>query len=64
MQREEDTQYAAASATNQSVHAGHNHGPPLDEDDFDEEEEEDYESQEDDDYDGDEVVCQDDIAFI
>ena len=56
MQREEDMQYAAASAAHQSMHAGHNHGPPLDEEDYDDEDEEEYDSQDDEDYD-DEMVC-------
>ncbi|OJD19453.1 hypothetical protein AJ78_00627 [Emergomyces pasteurianus Ep9510] len=55
MQREEDTQYAAASAAHQSLHAGHNHGPPLDDEDFDDEEDDDYDSQEDEDYEEDEM---------
>ncbi|KAL1958268.1 hypothetical protein VTO42DRAFT_4776 [Malbranchea cinnamomea] len=50
MQREEDMQYAAASAAHQSMHVGHNHGPPLDEEDYDDEDEEDYDSQDDEDY--------------
>lgn len=57
MQREEDTQYAAASAAHQSLHAGHNHGPPLDEEDYDDEEDDDYDSQDDEDYEEDEMVC-------
>ncbi|PGH23364.1 hypothetical protein AJ80_02617 [Polytolypa hystricis UAMH7299] len=55
MQREEDTQYAAASAAHQSMHAGHNHGPPLDEEDYDDEEEDDYDSQDDEEYEEDEM---------
>ncbi|EEP82502.1 conserved hypothetical protein [Uncinocarpus reesii 1704] len=55
MQREEDTQYAAASAAHQSMHGGHNHGPPLDEEEYDEEEEEDYDSQDDEEYEEDEM---------
>ncbi|KMP07805.1 hypothetical protein CIRG_07486 [Coccidioides immitis RMSCC 2394] len=55
MQREEDTQYAAASAAHQSMHAGHNHGPPLDEEEYDDEEEEDYDSQDDEEYEEDEM---------
>ncbi|ODH53438.1 hypothetical protein GX48_00268 [Paracoccidioides brasiliensis] len=55
MQREEDTQYAAASAAHQSLHAGHNHAPPLDEEDYDDEEEDDYDSQDDEEYEEDEM---------
>ncbi|KAK2783776.1 Stress response protein nst1 [Emmonsiellopsis sp. PD_33] len=55
MQREVDTQYAAASAAHQSLHANHNHGPPLDEDDYDDEDEDDYDSQEDEEYEEDEM---------
>lgn len=56
MQREEETQYAASALAHQSMHAGHNHGPPLEEDDFeDDEDDEDYVS-EDDDYEEDEMV--------
>ncbi|PGH10447.1 hypothetical protein GX51_00206 [Blastomyces parvus] len=55
MQREEDTQYAASSAAHQSLHAGHNHGPPLDEEDYDDEEDDDYDSQDDEDYEEDEM---------
>lgn len=57
MQREEDTQYATASAAHQSLHAGHNHGPPLDEEDYEDEEDDDYDSQDDEDYEEDEMVC-------
>ncbi|EDN02244.1 predicted protein [Histoplasma mississippiense (nom. inval.)] len=56
MQREEDTQYATASAAHQSLHAGHNHGPPLDEEDYEDEEDDDYDSQDDEDYEEDEMV--------
>ncbi|KAI1973702.1 Stress response protein nst1 [Ophidiomyces ophidiicola] len=55
MQREEDTQYAAASAAHQSIHGGHNHGPLLDDEDYDDEEEEDYDSQEEEEYEEDEM---------
>lgn len=56
MQREEETQYAASSAAHPSMHAAHNHGPPLDEEDYEDEEDEEYDSQEDEEYD-DEMVC-------
>jgi hypothetical protein len=56
MQREEDTQYAAASADHQAMLGGHNHGPPLDDEEYDDEDDEDYDSQEDEEYE-DEMVC-------
>lgn len=56
MQREEDAQYAAASPAHQSMNAGHSHGPPLDEEEYDEEEEDDYDSQDDEEYEDDEMV--------
>lgn len=55
MQREEDTQYASASAAHH-MHSGHNHGPPLDEEDYDEEDEEDYDSQEEEEFEEDDMV--------
>jgi hypothetical protein len=56
MQREEDTQYASASPAHH-MHSGHNHGPPLDEEEYDEDDEEDYDSQEEEEYEEDEMVC-------
>ena len=50
MQREEDAHLAAAGMGPPSMQ-GHNHGPPLDDDGYDEEEEDDYDSQEDEDLD-------------
>lgn len=50
MQREEEAQYAAAGMNHPSMQ-GHNHGPPLDDDGYDDDEEEEYDSQ---DYDEDE----------
>ena len=44
MQREEEANFAAGGM-------GHNHGPPLDDDGYDDEDEDDYDSQEDDEYD-------------
>ena len=44
MQREEEAQFAAAGM-------GHNHGPPLDDDGYDDEDDEDYDSQDDEEYD-------------
>ena len=43
MQREEEAQFAAAGM-------GHNHGPPLDDDGYDDDDE-DYDSQDDEEYD-------------
>ena len=55
MQREEEAQYAAAGLGHPSMHGGSNHGPPPDEEDYDDEEDE-YDSQEDEDYEEDEMV--------
>lgn len=55
MQREEDTQYAAASPAHH-MHSGHNHGPPLDEEEYDEEDDEDYDSQDEEEYEEDDMV--------
>jgi hypothetical protein len=54
MQREEDPQYGMTAA-HQPLHAGHNH-PPLDDDDYDDEEDEDYDSQDEEEYEEDEMV--------
>lgn len=54
MQREEDTQYNIAAA-HQTLHGGH-HPPPLDDEDYDDEDEEEYDSQEEEEYDEDEMV--------
>lgn len=61
MQREEEAQYAAAGLTNpssmQDSHAGHNHGPAGEDEEYGDEDEE-YDSQEEDyDEDEDEPVC-------
>lgn len=56
MQREEETQYLA-SAGHPPMQAGHNHGAPLDDEDYDDDEDEDYDSQEDDEFEEDEMVC-------
>jgi hypothetical protein len=48
MQREEDTQYAASAPHDPMI--GHNHGPPLDDEEYDDEEDEDYDSQEEEEY--------------
>ncbi|KAK2879492.1 hypothetical protein FQN49_000824 [Arthroderma sp. PD_2] len=55
MQREEETQYIASSAAHQSMQAGHNHGAPLDEEDYEDDEDEDYDSQDDDEFEEDEM---------
>jgi hypothetical protein len=56
MQREEEAQFAATRPGYSGI-SGHNHGPPLDDDDYDDEEDDDvYDSQEDEDYDEDEMV--------
>ncbi|KAF3491530.1 caldesmon [Arthroderma uncinatum] len=55
MQREEETQYIASSAAHQSMQAGHNHGAPLDEEDYDDDEDDDYDSQEEDEFEEDEM---------
>lgn len=47
MAREEEASYVAAGYRHPNSMPGHNHGPPLDEEDYDEEEaEEDYASEE------------------
>ncbi len=56
MQREEEAQYASGGLGHASLQS-HNHGPPLDEDDYDDEDdEEEYDSQEDEEYDDDVMV--------
>ncbi|KAI9844766.1 MAG: Stress response protein nst1 [Sclerophora amabilis] len=62
MQREEEAQYAASglghpsmNLAGQHLHAGHNHPPHPDDEEYDEEEDEDYDSQEDEEYDDDEM---------
>ena len=54
MARDEEAQFAAAGFRHPSAH---NHGPPLEEDEYEDEEDEDYASDEDDDYEEDEMVC-------
>ena len=44
MQREEEAHYAANGLRHPSIQ-GHNHGPPLDDDGYDDEEDEEYDSQ-------------------
>ena len=38
------------------MHAGHNHGPPLDEEDYEDEDDEDYDSQEEEEFEEDDMV--------
>ena len=45
MQREEEAQYAASGLAHSSMQ-GHNHGPPLDDDGYDDDEDDEYDSQE------------------
>lgn len=60
MQREEEAHYAASglhpsmSVPGQNAQAGHNHAPPPEDEEYDEEEEEDYDSQEEDEFEEDE----------
>lgn len=57
MQREEEAQYASGGFGHASIQS-HNHGPPLDEDEYDDEDDDDeeYDSQEDDEYDDEGMV--------
>ncbi|KAI4262309.1 MAG: hypothetical protein L6R42_002511 [Xanthoria sp. 1 TBL-2021] len=56
MQREEDAQYAAAAGLSHPATQPHNHGPPLEDDAYDEEDDEDsYESGDEEDYEDDEM---------
>lgn len=56
MQREEEAQYAAGGIGHASMQS-HTHGPPLDEDEYDDEDdEEEYDSQEDEEYDDEGMV--------
>jgi hypothetical protein len=56
MRREEDAQYASAGLGHPSMQS-HNHGPPLEDDGFDDEEDEEYDSQEEEEYDDEELVA-------
>lgn len=63
MQREEEAQYAAAGTSHPSIQ-GHNHGPPLDDDGYDDDEDDEYDSQEyDEDDEDDDMVRAHDIHF-
>ncbi|KAL8846683.1 MAG: hypothetical protein Q9221_008242 [Calogaya cf. arnoldii] len=56
MQREEDAQYAAAAGLSHPAMQPHNHGPPVEDDTYDEEDDEDsYESGDEEDYEDDEM---------
>lgn len=55
MQREEEAQYAAAGLGHPSMQP-HNHGLPVDDDGYDDDDDEEYDSQEDEEYDEDEIV--------
>ena len=50
MQREEEAQYAAAGMSHPSMQ-GHNHGLPVDDDGYDDDEDDEYDSQEDEEFD-------------
>ncbi|MCJ1391313.1 Stress response protein nst1 [Xylographa bjoerkii] len=54
MQREEEAQLVAAGLRHPSMH-GHSHGPPLEDDEYDDEDDEEYDSAEDEEYDEDEM---------
>lgn len=58
MQREEEAQYAATAGLSHPSMQSHNHGPPLEDDAYDDEEEEEdsYDSQDDEDYEEDDMV--------
>lgn len=56
MRREEDAQYASAGLGHPSTQP-HNHGPPPEDDGYDDEEDEEYDSQEDEEYDDEELVA-------
>ncbi|KAL9611216.1 MAG: hypothetical protein Q9167_004130 [Letrouitia subvulpina] len=58
MQREEEAQYAATAGLSHPSMQSHNHGPPLEDDAYDDEEEEEedsYDSQDDEDYEEDDM---------
>ncbi|KAH0542680.1 hypothetical protein FGG08_002913 [Glutinoglossum americanum] len=62
MQREEEAQYAASGMGHPSMnmaqqhnHAGHNHGPHPDDEDYEDDEDDDYDSQDDEEYEDDEM---------
>lgn len=59
MQREDEIHYPSSALAHQDVRQGHDHVPPLDDDDEydDEEDDDEYDSQEEDDYDVEDMVC-------
>ena len=64
MQREEDAQYAAAAGLSHPAIQPHNHGPPIEDDAYDEEDDEDsYESGDEEDYEDDEMVERSQINY-
>ncbi len=64
MQREEDAQYAAAAGLSHPAIQPHNHGPPIEDDAYDEEDdEESYESGDEEDYEDDEMVERSQINY-
>lgn len=64
MQREEEAQYAAAGLGHTPMQS-HNHGPPLDEDEYDDDDDdEEYDSQDDEEYDDDEMVISLSLAEV
>lgn len=56
MRREEDAQYASAGLGHPSTQS-HNHGPPPEDDGYDDEEDEEYDSQDEEEYDDEELVA-------
>ena len=56
MQREEEAQYAAAGLRHPSMQS-HNHAPPMEDDEYDEEDDDECDSQDEEDYDEDEMAC-------
>ena len=55
MRREEDAQYASAGLGHPSTQS-HNHGPPPEDDGYDDEEDEEYDSQDEEEYEDEELV--------
>lgn len=57
MQREEEAQFAVAGM-------GHNHGPSLNDEDYDDEDDEEYDSQEDDEFDEEDEMVNASLAYF
>lgn len=55
MRREEDAQFTSAGLGHPSMQS-HNHGPPLEDDGYDDEDDEEYDSQDEEEYDDEELV--------